>query len=132
MILSVRDLDLEYLPEAGVPDYPSFVERFARESEAFKASLPPERFRSRAYATHPLAIVDAFTPAGPGPHPAVSFVHGGFRKRASRPARAFLARKWLDRDIAWVNVGYCLVVPRACRYMCRWADSSRAPSRSRA
>jgi acetyl esterase/lipase len=73
-------------------------------SRASSASRPPETAR---YGSHPEQVADLWMPDGPGPHPVVVSIHGGyFRRQYRRDIHDPLARALVGSGLAVLNIEY--------------------------
>ncbi len=118
-------LEREYSPSSTVPDLGAEIEAYVRDSAAARAAYPPLTVRYRA---DPSGTIDLFRPPGPGPHPALIYIHGGYWQELSKNESAFMVPALLAHGVAVAVVDYQLApaatLPAivvqcadACRYL---------------
>ncbi len=98
-------LEREYSPSSTVPDIGAEIDAYVRDSAAARAAHPPLTVRYRA---DPSGTIDLFRPAGPGPHPALVYVHGGYWQELSKNESAFMVPALLAHGVAVAVVDYQL------------------------
>jgi acetyl esterase/lipase len=77
------------------------------QSEAILSQKPPEPDLRLAYGQDPNQFVDVRVPAGPGPHPVVFFIHGGYwRARYDLTHAGHLCAALKKNGVATWNVEY--------------------------
>lgn len=124
-------LEREYSPSSTVPDIGAEIEAYVRDSAAARAAYPPLTVR---YREDPSATIDLFRPPGPGPHPALIYIHGGYWQELSKNESAFMVPALLAHGVAVAVVDYQLapaarlptIVAQcadACRYLVTEAGS---------
>ena len=94
-------LEQMYNNRARVPDYATYFERWARESERVRRSRP--HVPDIAYGPSAGQRLDVF-PARKAGAPVVVFIHGGYWRSMDKKEHAFLAPTFND-------AGACVVIP---------------------
>ncbi len=91
------------------------VRQDSKIEERIELSLEVRKSASHAatinlpYGTHQRQQLDLFTPNGDGPWPLLIYIHGGYWQLGSKDEWACLAPGWLQKDIAFANLGYRLL-----------------------
>lgn len=124
-------LEREYSPSRTVPDLGAEIDAYVRDSATARAAHPPLTVRYRADSS---GTIDLFRPLGPGPHPTLIFIHGGYWQELSKNESAFMVPALLAHGVAVAVVDYQLapaarlpsIVAQcadACRYLVAEAGS---------
>ncbi len=100
-------LDAQYNLRAAVPEHPSFLARWARDSAAARQSLscrPDLR-----YGPSEAERLDFFPAPGGGPRaPLLAFVHGGYWQFIDARDFSYLAPVYTDAEVAFASLNYGL------------------------
>lgn len=118
-------LDAQYNCRGLVPDFETHMTRWTDLSaEAY------DRFavrRDLAYGDRPAEKLDLFLPDGPGPHPLMIFIHGGYWRAMDKNVHAFPALGFVPAGIALASINYTLApeadmdeIVRECRAAVAW------------
>ena len=124
-------LDAQYNCRGLVPDFEVHMTRWTDLSaEAY------DRFEVRrdlAYGDRPAEKLDLFLPAGPGPHPLMIFIHGGYWRSMDKDVHAFPALGFVPAGIALASINYTLApavdmdeIVRECRAAVAWCRLNAA------
>ncbi|MCF8479853.1 MAG: alpha/beta hydrolase [Rhodospirillum sp.] len=99
-------LEAEYNARRAVPEFAAIVERWMVDSriERDRGAHHP----NLAYGPSERQALDLFLPEGPGPHPILAFIHGGYWQAMDRTVFSFIARGCRTRGIAYAAIGYDL------------------------
>ncbi|MDD9876196.1 MAG: alpha/beta hydrolase [Magnetovibrio sp.] len=124
-------LDAQYNNRAHVPEH---VELYAGWEKICAEVL--ERFDHRLdvkYGSSPREALDVVLPDGPGPHPALLYIHGGYWMSRSKSDQTFLAAPYAAAGAAFVLVEYDLMpdvrmadIVRQCRDAAAWVHANAA------
>ncbi len=85
------------------------IEKRIADSRMVRASASHAATINLPYGTHQRQQLDLFTPNGDGPWPLLIYIHGGYWQLGSKDEWASLAPGWLQKDIAFANLGYRLL-----------------------
>jgi arylformamidase len=101
-------LEAEYSARKAVPEFPHILDRWIAESkeERDRGLHHPNLFYGDLASER--QAIDLFLPDGPGPHPVLAFVHGGYWQALDRAVFSFIARGCRARGIAYAAIGYDL------------------------
>jgi arylformamidase len=104
--LSLRER--EYSPSSVIGgDYAPFLERYRRDSESARRTLPVQR--DLRYGAGPRALIDYFPAPAAARRPGLLiYLHGGYWQELSKDDSAFLAPAWHEAGFAHAVVGYTL------------------------
>ncbi len=100
-----RDLDDAYANMVHIPDGASYPEKWAKQAEAFRATVPVER--NLRYGAGEREVFDLFRPEGTAAG-LVVFVHGGYWLKFSKDDWSHLAAGALARGWAVAIPSYTL------------------------
>ena len=124
-------LDAQYNCRGAVPDFDDHMVRWGG-----LAKLAFDSFEVRtdlAYGARPAEKLDFFLPAGPGPHPLMIFIHGGYWRAMDKDVHAFPARSFVPDGIALASINYTLApaadmdqIVRECRTAVAWCARNAA------
>jgi len=95
----------EYDNRELVPDHPSYLERWARDSERARATMTCHL--DRRYGDSPGETMDLF-PARKGDGSCMMFIHGGYWRALDKRDFSFLAPAWVDAGVSLAVVNYDL------------------------
>lgn len=124
-------LDAQYNCRGMVPDFEDHMTRWiALAKQAF------DSFETRpdlAYGPRPAEKLDLFLPEGPGPHPLMIFIHGGYWRAMDKDVHAFPALSFVPDGIALASINYTLApeadmdeIVRECRAAVAWCAENAA------
>lgn len=124
-------LDAQYNCRGMVPDFEDHMARWETlNKQAF------DRFEVRrdlAYGDLPAEKLDLFLPDGPGPHPLMIFIHGGYWRAMDKENHAFPALSFVPDGIALASINYTLApaadmdeIVRECRAAVAWCAENAA------
>lgn len=118
-------LDAQYNNRAAVPEYVQMYEDWEPLCRNVLADFD-HRVEAK-YGTSPREAVDIVLPAGPGPHPALLYIHGGYWMSRTKSDQTFLARPYVEAGAAFILIEYDLIpdvrmadVVRQCRDAVAW------------
>ncbi len=103
---SRSELDRQFDNRAKVPNYPDYIKRWERDSEAARRTLAP-RLDVR-FGASPRESLDVF-PARSPKAPVHVFIHGGYWKMLSKNEFAFVALGSVAHGAATVVIDYGLI-----------------------
>ncbi len=98
-------LDAQYNNGDRVPDYPDYIERWTRDSEATRAGLDCRL--DLAYGPGERQRLDIFPASSPGA-PLLVFIHGGYWQRLDKNVFSYLADAFVAAGIGFAAIGYPL------------------------
>ncbi len=118
-------LDREYNNMAKVPGAAEIMARSEAASAEARAALTCRL--DVPYGASEAEKLDLFLPDGPGPHPVMVYIHGGYWRARNRRDFSFVAPPFVARGVATAVSGYalCPVVSidelvRQCRAAVAW------------
>ena len=101
------ELDRQINLRAKWPDYQTYFDRWAGESERVLRARPV--IRDFAYGSAPAEKLDLFLSRTEGPaQPLLLFIHGGYWQSLDKADFAYLAPPFLDRGVAFASLNYSL------------------------
>jgi len=98
-------VEREYNNRALVPDYQEYFDRWERDSDFVRATLPGTL--DHAYGPDPRHRIDIF-PARKGCENLLVFIHGGYWRSLDKRMFSWLAPSWVAADVSVALVGYRL------------------------
>lgn len=98
-------LDAAYNNRAHVPDHGDYFARWAKQSEAVRATL--KHRADLAYGMWPRQRLDYF-PAADKNAPLMVFIHGGYWQSLDHKMFDLLAQPFVEAGIAFASMGYTL------------------------
>jgi arylformamidase len=98
-------VEREYNNRALVPDYQDYFDRWERDSDFVRATLPGTL--DLAYGLDPRQRIDIF-PARKGSERLLVFIHGGYWRGLDKRMFAWIAPSWVAADVSVALVGYRL------------------------
>ena len=103
-------VEREYNNRALVPDYQDYFDRWERDSDFVRATLPG--IVDLAYGPDPRQRIDLF-PAHKGSEKLLVFIHGGYWRGLDKRLFSWLAPSWVAANVSVALVGYRLC-PQVC------------------
>lgn len=123
--LGTPELDAQYNNRAMVPEHVGMYEAWQPLCGQVLRDFPSHQ--GVAYGASKREIVDIVLPDGPGPHPLLVYIHGGYWMSRDISDQTFLARAYADAGIAFALIEYDLIpsvrmanVIRQCRAATQW------------
>ena len=114
----------EYNLRARHPDFETYFERWQRESEAARRSVPCHL--NQQYGDGPNMTLDIFPQSGP-PRPILLFIHGGYWRAMDKDLFSYPAIGLNDAGVVYVSVNYALApsvtldeIVEQCRQAVTW------------
>lgn len=98
-----EELQRQYSARAAVPEHPQIFQRWAQESEAFRAQVKCEL--NISYGEREREKLDLFLPDAANA-PTLIFIHGGYWQAMGKDDFSFLAREFVRRGVAVAVPGY--------------------------
>jgi len=118
--IGTPELDAQYNNRAMVPEHVQMYEAWQPLCAQVMQDFPSHQ--GVAYGTSKREIMDIVLPDGPGPHPLLVYIHGGYWMSRDISDQTFLARAYADAGIAFALIEYDLIpsvrmadVIRQCR-----------------
>lgn len=107
---TAAELQAQYSARQAVPEHPEILQRWARQSQAYRRRLAADgRLREAlAYGSHPCEKLDLCLPAQAGRVPLHVFFHGGYWQALDRQHFSFVAEALNRAGLAVAVVGYPL------------------------
>lgn len=107
---TAAELQAQYSARQAVPEHPEILQRWARQSEAYRRRLAADgRLREAlAYGSNPWEKLDLCLPAQARPAPLHVFFHGGYWQALDRHHFSFVAEALNRAGWAVAVVGYPL------------------------
>lgn len=123
--IGTPELDAQYNNRAMVPEHMQMYEAWQPMCGQVMRDFPSHQ--GVAYGTSKREIMDIVLPKGPGPHPLLVYIHGGYWMSRDISDQTFLARAYADAGIAFALIEYDLIpsvrmadVIRQCRTATQW------------
>lgn len=101
-----EELDAQYNLRARHPEHPSRFARWSQESATARRTLECELDLS--YGETAPRSLDFFHARGPGPHPVLAFIHGGYWQAMDKADFGFVAPSFVEAGISVAVVNYTL------------------------
>lgn len=98
-------LEREYSPSSTIPALSAEIAGYQAASGAARRAAPPITI---AYGSRPSETIDWFSPPGPGSHPVLIYIHGGYWQELSKNESAFMVTDLLREGIGVAVVDYQL------------------------
>jgi arylformamidase len=98
-------VEREYNNRALVPDYQDYFDRWERDSDFVRATLPGAI--DLAYGDDPRQRIDLF-PAHKGSENLLVFIHGGYWRGLDKRLFSWLAPSWVAANVSVALIGYRL------------------------
>ena len=124
-------LDAQYNCRGMVPDFEDHMTRWVGLAKQVFDSF--ETRADLAYGPRPAEKLDLFLPEGPGPHPLMIFIHGGYWRAMDKDVHAFPALSFVPDGIALASINYTLApeadmdeIVRECRAAVAWCAENAA------
>ena len=118
----------EYNLRARHPDFETFFERWRRESEEARRTLPCHL--DQQYGDGPNMSLDIFPQSGPS-RPILLFIHGGYWRAMNKDLFAYPAIGLNDAGVVYVSVNYALApsitldeIVEQCRQAVTWVHQN--------
>ncbi|MEE8173412.1 MAG: alpha/beta hydrolase [Alphaproteobacteria bacterium] len=118
----------EYNLRARHPDFETFFERWRRESEEARRTLPCHL--DQQYGDGPNMSLDIFPQSGPS-RPILLFIHGGYWRAMDKDLFAYPAIGLNDAGVVYVSVNYALApsitldeIVEQCRQAVTWVHQN--------
>jgi len=99
------EMEYQFNPRVSVNNYPEFVEKRARASQATRAKL--KSFCNVPYGETPGAVLDIF-PADQVKSPVQLYIHGGYWRGGSKDSYSFIAEPFVAAGVTMVVLEYDL------------------------
>ena len=131
MDLDLASRERDYSPSSVIGgDYARFLERYRRDSEDARRSVPVQR--DLRYGPALRALIDYFPAPASAPRPGLLvYFHGGYWQELSKDDSAFLAPAWHAAGVAHAVVGYTLApaarlpeIVAECRTALAWLHAN--------
>jgi arylformamidase len=100
------DYEAEYDNRARVPEYPQIFARWAKDADAYRARLPPERCMRVSYGPTAREVIDLFLVEPDAP--LAVFIHGGWWRNFEPATFSHMAAGLNGRGVSVAVAGYNL------------------------
>lgn len=106
--LSREELDFLLSPSKSAKDAMAVLGRHVQQTDDARQSDELNVRSDVAYGPAERQKYDVYAPSGPGPHPCLVFIHGGFWQEGSKDGSGFAARALAGEGWALAAIGYTL------------------------
>lgn len=139
MLEGLPYLESLYNNRAALPDFQSYIDRWAANSAGICRSMKDQCERDVPYGDSMLETMDVYLPTSV-PDAMMMFIHGGYWRSLDKSQHAFVARPFVERGIAVAVINYSLCpqvtmrqivlqVMSAGAYLYRNANDFRVPKK---
>jgi len=103
-----QNLQREYSPSSCIEDINVYISQYIDLSAQAREICAGKIHRDVCYGAGKRENMDIFSPATKAPLPVHVFIHGGYWQELSKDESSFAAPNFLDHDIIFIALDYCL------------------------